>query len=226
MVDNASDQDVPRRMMDMLRMFLAASSEGEHCVLVLESKNGKTSTKFRSAEVAPGGPVHTPTAVPKKKNPARARRSKLRLEEFLKKKGVASLEHQKTGEQVCRKDADAGETSNSTSQLISKVSPGVNIPVQTGLNSPIPQVDGEHVVEHLAFSFKSDYGKWDIEDTLTEILPSNITYNLISRERTTPLGSEHFCTVVLQGVDCQKFSWPIMEGENLEVIREVNRIQQ
>jgi hypothetical protein len=169
MVDNTSGQDVPRRMLDMLRMFLAASSEGEHCVLVLESKKGKTSTKFRSAEVAPGAPVHTPTAVLKKKNPARARRSKLRLEEFLKKKGEASLEHQKTGEQISRKDAFAGDTSSTTSQLISKVSPGVN--------SPIPQVDGEHVVEHPTFSFKSDYGKEDIEDTLTEILPKNITYN-------------------------------------------------
>ena len=207
----------------MLRMFLAASSEGEHCVLVLESKKGKTSTKFRSAEVAPGAPVHTPTAVPKKKNPARARRSKLRLEEFLKKKGEASLEHQKTGEQISRKDAFAGDTSSTTSQLISKVSPGVNIPVETGMNSPIPQVDGEHVVDHLTFSFKSDYGKEDIEDTLTEILPK--TYNLISRERITPLGSEHLCTVVLQEMNWQNFSWPIMEGENLEVIREVIRSQ-
>ena len=87
----------------------------------------------------------------------------------------------------------------------------MNIPVETGLNSPIPQVDGEHVVDHLTFSFKSDYGKEDIEDTL------NITFNWISRERIMPLGSEHLCTVVLQEVDCQTFSWPIMECGNLEM---------
>jgi hypothetical protein len=82
-------------------------------------------------------------------------------------------------------------------------------------------------VEHLTFSFKSDYGKEDIEDTLAEILPKNITYNWISRERITPLGSEHLCIVVLQEVHFQNFSsWPIMEGENLGVIREVHRIQQ
>ena len=72
-------------------------------------------------------------------------------------------------------------------------------------------------MEHLTFSFKSDYGKEDIEDTLTEIVAKNITFNWISRERIMPLGSEHLCTVVLQEVNCQNFSWPIMEGENLEV---------
>ena len=221
MVDDTSGQDVPRRMLDMLRMFLAASSEGEHCVLVLESKKGKTSTKFRTVEVAFGAPVQTPTAVPtKKKNPARARRSKLRLEEFLKKKGEASQEHQKTGEQVSRKDVCAENASNTASQLIS-VSPGVNIPVETGMNSPIPQVDGEHVVEHLIYSFKSDYSKEDIKDTLSEILPENITYNWISRERTRPLefDAEHLCSVVLHEVKDQNFSWPIVEGENVQVIK-------
>ena len=80
MVDVASGQDFPRRMMDILRMFLKASSEGEHCVLVLESRNGKVSTKYRTVEVESGNPVKT--SVPKKKNPGRARRSKPRLRSF------------------------------------------------------------------------------------------------------------------------------------------------
>ena len=37
MVDRNGDQEVPQRMLDLLRMFLAASSRGEHAVLVLES---------------------------------------------------------------------------------------------------------------------------------------------------------------------------------------------
>ena len=56
MVDVASGQDVPRRMLDMLKMFLTASSEGELCVLVLESRNGKVSTKYRSVKVESGNP--------------------------------------------------------------------------------------------------------------------------------------------------------------------------
>ena len=90
MVDATTDQDVPKRMMDMLRMFLAASSAGEHCVFVLESKNKMISTKYRSVEVTPGTPVPSNgSIVPKKKNPARARRSKLRMGEFLTKIGEA-----------------------------------------------------------------------------------------------------------------------------------------
>ena len=69
MVDTTTDQDVPKRMMDILRMFLAASSAGEHCVFVLESKNKMISTKYRSVEVAPGTPVHSHgSGIPKKKN--------------------------------------------------------------------------------------------------------------------------------------------------------------
>ena len=181
----------------------------------------RNADNYRYVEVAPGTPVYSHgSGIPKKKNPARARGSKLRLEEFLKKKEEASQEHQKTGEQVSRKDVCAGNASNTASQLIS-VSPGVNIPVETGMNSPIPQVDGEHVVEHLIYSFKSDYAKEDIEDTLSEILPKNITYNWISRERTRPLefDAEHLCSVVLHGVKDQNFSWPIVEGENVQVIK-------
>ena len=159
----------------------------------------RNADNYRYVEVAPGTPVYSHgSGIPKKKNPARARGSKLRLEEFLKKKEEASQEHQKTGEQV--------------SQLISQVSPGVKIPRETVLNSLIPQVDGEHVMEHLIFSFKRDYGKEDIEDTLSEILPKNITYNWINRERTRPLDADHLCSVVLQGVKDQNFSWPINHG--------------
>ena len=86
MVDVTSVQDVPRRMLDMLRMFLTASSAGEHCVLVLESRNGKVSTKYRSVEVESGNPVKT--SVPKKKNPGRARRSKPRMRSFCRRRPV------------------------------------------------------------------------------------------------------------------------------------------
>ena len=79
MVDDTSGQDVPRRMMDILRMFLAASSEGQYCVLVLESRNKMISTNYRSVEVVSGTPVHSYGSVPKKKNWPR---SKVRLEEF------------------------------------------------------------------------------------------------------------------------------------------------
>ena len=224
MVDVASGQDVPRRMLDMLRIFLTSSSAGEHCVLVLESRNGKVSTKYRSVEVESGDPVQT--SAPKKKNPARARRSKLRLEKFLQKK--ASQEQQQAGEQISMKDTDAGDTSNTTNRLICKLGQGVTDPVEAGLDSPIPQLDGGDVVEHLTFAFKSDYGEWDILDTLKDILPKSMTTRLISRVRIRPLEfcADHLCTVVLQSVKSENFEWPTMEPDDAAIIREVERVQK
>jgi hypothetical protein len=45
MVDSNSDQDVPPRMLDLLRM--AASSRGEQAVIVMESRKSKFTTKYR-----------------------------------------------------------------------------------------------------------------------------------------------------------------------------------
>ena len=71
----------------LLRIFLEATSRGEHALLVLESRNKKMTTKYRSEETLVGAPANTskPT-VPKKINPARARRSKLQLDKFIMKK--------------------------------------------------------------------------------------------------------------------------------------------
>ena len=151
-------------------------------------------------------------------------RHRLRLEEFLKKKGIASTEQQKAGEQISQKDKDAGDTSNTTSRLVCDLGQRVNDPVETGLISPLPQLDGEDVVEHLTFSFKSDYGQEDIEYTLNDILPKST--NLVSRVRIRPLDADHLCTVVLETVKGQNFSWPNMKPDDAEIIREVVRIQQ
>ena len=49
MVD-ANTQDVPSRVTDVLRIFLAASERGEMAALVLETRNGMLTTKYRSSE--------------------------------------------------------------------------------------------------------------------------------------------------------------------------------
>ena len=49
MVD-ANTQDVPSRVTDVLRIFLAASERGEMAELVLETMNGMLTTKYRSSE--------------------------------------------------------------------------------------------------------------------------------------------------------------------------------
>ena len=78
---------MPSKVTDVLRIFLAASARGEQAELVLETRNGMLTTKYRSSETVVGAPAMTSTNPKKKKmNPARARRSRLRLEEFKAKK--------------------------------------------------------------------------------------------------------------------------------------------
>ena len=67
MVDMNSEQDVPPRMLDLLRMFLAASSRGEHTVLVLESRRSTITTKYICVEKLTGVPASTSPSGPKRR---------------------------------------------------------------------------------------------------------------------------------------------------------------
>ena len=78
-------QDVPPSVMDMLRLFLAASTRGEDVSLVLESRMGTMTTKYRCVGKVAGTPAPSNTSRQPKMNPARLRRSKLRQEEFIRK---------------------------------------------------------------------------------------------------------------------------------------------
>ena len=103
MVDVQGLSDVPPQVLVLLRIFLDASSRGEQAVLVLETRNSTLTTKYRTVENLTGAPVTTRT---RRKNPARARRSQLRLEEFQKKKEEKkkdNADHQaEIDNQVCR----------------------------------------------------------------------------------------------------------------------------
>ena len=179
MVDRKSEEDVPPRMLDLLRMFLAASSRGEHTVLVLESRRSTITTKYRCVENVAGVPVssNTSTNCPRKKvNPARARRSKLRLEEFIKKKTAGTnLESVIEPVEVSKDEEAVGVTS----QLVTILPCGENEP---GLNLPIPQLDGMmEPKKKVMFTFKSEYGVEDIDNSLSKILPEKAVPDLVSR---------------------------------------------
>ena len=76
-------------MLELLRIFLAASTRGEHTSLVLESRWNTNTSKYRCVEKlagTPAPPTDTPRIIKKKKNPARLRRSRLRQEDFFRKK--------------------------------------------------------------------------------------------------------------------------------------------
>ena len=87
MVEVNSLDDVPTRVLEVLKIFLAASSRGEKACLVLETKCNMIITKYRSVDMGAGTPAAaTNITTRRRKTPARARRSQLRLEEFTRKK--------------------------------------------------------------------------------------------------------------------------------------------
>ena len=99
MVDQSSG-NVPPGILEMLKIFLAASSRGEQSVLILETKDRTLTTKYRSVEVMTGTPACASTSISaanKKVNKARARRSKLRLEQFMNKKMLEKYSEQRAG---------------------------------------------------------------------------------------------------------------------------------
>ena len=219
MVDVTSDIVVPPNVMDLLRIFLAASTRGEAAVLILDSRNGKLNTKYRSVETLAGTPATTSTSTnPKRrKNPARVRRSKLRLEMFNQKKmnekdGEATTGIQKQGTKLVIEVASGADTSRETG---------------TGLASPILQLDGDYLDEvgreDVTYSFTSEYAEEDILDSLQEIFPETAV-KLESRVAISPPSADGWmCTVLVKhgGLD---FSWPAMDEENKAVFREPRKI--
>ena len=133
MVDESSE-NVPPGILEMLKIFLAASSRGEQSVLILETKDRTLTTKYRRVEVMTGTPACASTSISaanKKVNKARARRSKLRLEQFMNKKMLEK--NIVSGEQVGFPAAqNVGVASN---QLIVSINQTETRPVETRLNS-------------------------------------------------------------------------------------------
>ena len=87
-------EDVPPRVMEMLRMFLAANSRGEVAVLHLETRKNTLTTNYKNevrTEMT-GTPAKSTDIRKKKQNPSRARRSLLRLKKFMQMKEEAKLE--------------------------------------------------------------------------------------------------------------------------------------
>ena len=211
------DSEVDQRVMDLVRMFLATSSRGDHAVLVLESRKQQITTKYRSVEKMAGSPAPTSTRTKKKENPARARRSKLRLEQFLAKKEEEKLKKQQTGSQ----------TAAGCKLILDLANEGQVMPVGTGLLSPILQVDGEVVEEDQAkYSFVSMYAEEDIIYTIDEIFPrSEVICTFESRVRVEPLSAHHLCILKVKAiVKGRSLCWPLMNASQAVVFEEIKTI--
>jgi hypothetical protein len=218
------DSDVPQRVLDMVRMFLASSTRGEHTVLNLETRNQQLFTKYRSVESLAGTSAKASTpdtnTTRTRRNPARARRSRLRLENFQRKKEDEKL--QETGMKTA-----AGEPSNTASKLVVQISNEKKETVEIGPHSPILQVDGQDAdkFKEVSFTFKSEYGEEDIRFSLGEIFPPFVA-QLDSRVRLGRLAADHQCIVSLRARSGQRegLSWPKLPLDD-DVFREVKKIK-
>ena len=152
-------------------------------------------------------------------NPARARRSRLWLEQFHRKK--EEDKQQKT--QEIGKGA-VGNSSSCSSKLVVHLSKDT---VETGPPSPILQVDGQDaaLMEDVHYTFKSEYGEEDIRSSLEEMFPPFVA-QLDSSVRLGRLAADHQCIVSLRIPSGRKemLSWPEMPIGD-DVFRELIKIE-
>ena len=220
-------EDLPSRVLDLLKTFLAASSRGETAVLVLETKKKAVNTKYRSVDTEVGSPAPlTNTSRRKRKNPARARRSQLRLEAFRAKKSEeqARLEHQQTLDNNA-----AGISSSNPNKLILKLAKQKEKTLVTTSATPtIPQVDGVAEDERSRFAFESSYHVDDVAETLKEIFdPNGVNFTLESRVQTAPLSACDRFVICLTGQPAstrQELSWPRMQEDQAVVFENLQKI--
>ena len=168
MIDMSSTQEV----MELLKIFLAARSRGKDAVLILETRRKTISTKYRTAENAAGAPAatNTPALKKRRKNPARARRSKLRLEEFTRKK--VEEKEPKTEKDLNRQAV--GDTSCKSNKLVLELPSVKDKSVGTSLPSPMLKVDGDKWRKVKGSTSSSVVAEDDIAYTLDEIFQQEV----------------------------------------------------
>ena len=203
------DQDVPPRVMEMLRIFLDASSRGEEACLVLETRKGQLTTKYRCVENVPGVPAQTAKNV----NPARARRSKARLEKFTRTK-------------LAEKSNFAGETRTTPNKLILELEtqPKDNT-VEMKEPSPIEEKIEKKEILTQFYSFKSRHPEQVIIDSLRKIFPpgGDTSTTLVLREWLSTTKEDHLCTLKVE-TTAKDLSWPKMEAYLVDIFREQRRL--
>ena len=220
MVDLLSCHDVPSGVLDLLRIFLAASSRGESAIITLETRKKEITSSYRSVNVT-GSPATTNTENKKcKKNPARVRRSRMRLEQFMKRK-----EETKKQVESCH---TAGATSSSDNKLVmelEKVEDRAEDRAAGAILSPIPQVDGAIDKEDLLkYEFVSNYAEDDIQFTLEEIFPER-SIHLVSLKQCKPRSADFLHSVTVKLSPGQRKHWPDMQADQAAVFKNLKKLQ-
>ena len=194
------DQDVPPRVMEMFRIFLDASSRGEEACLVLETRIGQLTTKYRCRENVPGVRAQTANNV----NPARARRSKTRL---------------------ANKSKVAGETRTPNKLIIELETQHKDITVEMKEPSLIEEkIEMKEILTQF-YSFKSRHPEQVIIDSLRKIFPpgGDTSTTLVIREWLSTTKEDHLYTLKVE-TTAKDLSWPKMEANLVDIFCEQRRL--
>ena len=150
-----------------------------------------------------GSPATTNTENKKeRKNPVRVRRSRIRLEQFMKK-----TEETRKQAESCQ---TAGATSSSANKLVMDLDKVEDRSVGAIL-SPIPQVDGWiEEKDHKKFEFVGNYAEEDIQFTLEDIFPETSVY-LKSLKQCKPPSGDYLYNVTVKLSPGQREYWPEMK---------------
>ena len=154
-------------------MFLTASSRGEHVSLLLESRSKTLSSKYWSVEPLAGVPadrITTSKNMKKRETPSRLRRSRLRQEEFFRKKQSES------------KSSGIQKSENTVENQVAGYKQLITVlenQSRTEQAEGIPQVDGTTAMEapddtEVEVEFVSNYAEEDINDSLKEIFDEKL----------------------------------------------------
>ena len=211
-----NSRDVPSSVMEMLEIFLAASSRGEHSTLILESRMKKLTTKYRCVEKVAGSPAPMTNL-----NLKRRRRGRIHpgngdpswgWKHSWKEKLLLGARSRETGPSTEAADCAAGKPA-STCWCFSREA--VGIPQLDGIIENVVEVQPE-VEEKVTFTFISNYGEEDVLDSLEELKEAKSvpdSTQLVSRYRTKPLSADHLCVVVMNlPVGQAHFTWPELPG--------------
>ena len=179
----------------------------------------------------PPGPLHRqPPLLKKKDSPSRQRRRARRLEakQLAAAEAVKAAKPKDAGEEIPVRDTvevsdklAVEETAKNTenSELIDEFCRNTEY------------LDGENSSENkgkIKFAFTSIYAEEDIKEALEEIFCDKETVKsamLLSWVRREQRSNVHDCVLVLEVAAPNTFVWPVLEGVDVDVFKEIKKIR-
>ena len=212
--------------------------------LDLDAHAGKAWVGIRAQVGDAPGPV--PQQVHPRRSPSYLRRQERRREaaqaaqaaqaaEVDSSSPASKVSGEKPGDDKTAAEAETVEKvtvedtcNTATNRLVMELDKKETRPVETGLPSPMIQLDGDAEEDIARFAFESTYHEDDVNELLSEIFPeSDVKLSLESRVKVAPLSNREIFVIRLEPTATTKkfLSWPKMENDQADVFENVKRLK-